>query len=359
MSQDKLKILFLQPYPVGEAAGQRFKVEQAYQTLQDNGHEITVNSFFNISTWRILYKKGLLTKKVFNIFLLWIKRLFFLTTIHRYDVVYVFMWVTPRGYPISEWFVRKLSKKLIVDVDDEVYKTNDLNLLSSFFSCKPKSKYLVQNGDIVFHNSPHSVQECKKLNIFSNVIHMPCSFDMQRYKPKIHVKNDYLTVGWTGTFSSAVYLKSIEPILKDIYSVKKFKLRLITNFQYQIEGMDVEVIPWRSESEISDLSDFDIGIYPVLFDDWSKSKGGLKVQQYMSMGIPSVSTNHGAAAHYVDHYETGFLANNDFEWKKYILQLMDDIDLRESIGKSAREVAEKNFSTDVSIRNYLKAFTEF
>jgi glycosyltransferase involved in cell wall biosynthesis len=359
MNSKKLKILFLQPYPTGEAAGQRFKVEQAYNILRESGHEVTVNSFFDIQTWKILYKKGFLVKKSFNILFLWINRLFFLLGVPRYDVVYVFMWVTPRGYPISEWLVRKLAKRLIVDVDDEVYKTNDLNLVSSLLSCKPKSKYLVQYGDIVFHNSPQSAIECRKLNVYSNVIHMPCSFDMQKYKPKTHIKKDYLTLGWTGTFSSAVYLKSIEPILKDIYSVKKFKLKLITNFQYSIEGIDVEVIPWRHESEISDLSDFDIGIYPVLFDDWSKSKGGLKVQQYMSMGIPSVSTNHGAATYYVDHYKTGFLANNDIEWKKYILQLMDDEDLRESMGKLARKVAEQNFSTDVSIRDYFKIFTEF
>ena len=245
MNSKKLKILFLQPYPTGEAAGQRFKVEQAYNTLHERGHEVTVNSFFDIQTWKILYKKEFLINKIFKIPFLWVKRLFFLLSVYKYDVVYVFMWVTPRGYPISELFVRKFAKKLIVDVDDEVYKTDDLNFISSFFSCKPKSKYLVQKADVVLHNSPESVFECNKLNVFSNVLHIPCSFDMHRYKPKAHLQKDYLTVGWTGTFSSVMYLKSIVPILKDIYSQKKFKLKLITNFQYQIEGMDVEVVPWR------------------------------------------------------------------------------------------------------------------
>ena len=354
----KLKILFLQPYPTGQAAGQRFKVEQAYEFLEKAGHQVTINSFFDISTWNILYKKKYLIKKFFNILYLWAKRLRFILSIRKYDVVYVFMWVTPRGYPFAEWWVRTFSKKLIVDIDDEVYKTNDLNFFSSFMSCKPKSKYLVQKANTVLHNSPSSAIECKNLNEFSNSIHVPCSFDMSRYKKKLHSKKDLVTLGWTGTFSSIAYLKMLEPVLKELYCLKKFNITLITNFDYQISGLDLQVIPWHKDSEIEDLLNFDIGIYPVFFDDWSKSKGGLKVQQYMSMGIPSVSTNHGAATTYINHGVTGFLAENNQDWKKYLLNLMNDFELRTTMGQSSRDFAEKNFSIDSSMANYYKILTE-
>ncbi|MDB9815941.1 glycosyltransferase family 4 protein [Gammaproteobacteria bacterium] len=354
----KLKILFLQPYPTGQAAGQRFKVEQAYEFLKKTGHQVTINSFFDIGTWNILHKKKNLFKKFFNTLYLWLKRLSFILFIHKYDVVYVFMWVTPRGYPVAEWWVRKFSKKLIIDIDDEVYKVDDLNFFSSFLSCKPKSKYLVQRGNVVLHNSPSSAQECRNLNEFSNAIHVPCSFDMSRYKKKLHSKKDLVTLGWTGTFSSIAYLKILEPVLKDLYDKKKFNITLITNFDYQISGLDVNVIPWRKDTEIEDLLNFDIGIYPVFFDDWSKSKGGLKVQQYMSMGLPSVSTNHGAATSYIDHGVTGFLAENNQDWSRYLLDLMNDFELRAAMGNAARDFAEKNFSIDSSLTNYNKIFTE-
>lgn len=358
MTPNKLNILFLMPYPYDVAAGQRFKIEQAYESLRDQGHSIVIDSFFSISTWKILYKKGCFLKKILGTVTSWIRRMICIITINKYDVVYNFMWVTPRGAPISEWAVRKLSRKLIVDIDDLVYKIEDRNFLQNFFSCHFKSHYLVKNADCVIHNSPASSRECSQINIHHNAIHIPCSFDMNRYQLKPHLKKELVTLGWTGTVSSIQYLKSIEPMLRELYSVKKFKLTLITNFDYEISGLDLDLISWNAETEIQDLLRFDIGIYPVFFDDWSASKGGLKVQQYMAMGLPSVSSNHGAASYYIEHDKTGYLVKNDHEWIKYLSILIDDAKLRSRIGSAARKEAENNFSINASIRSYSKVICE-
>ncbi len=346
------------PYPHGVAAGQRFKVEQAYISLKNQGHSIKVDSFFNQETWEILYKKGYFFQKTVGTVLSWIRRIICVLTISKYDVVYNFMWVTPRGLPIAEWAVRKLSRKLIVDIDDLVYKTEGRNFFKNFFSCHFKSYYLVKNADCVVHNSPASSQECAQININNNAIHIPCSFDMNRYQLKSHRNQELVTLGWTGTISSIQYLKSIEPMLKDLYLIKKFKLILITNFDYEIPGIDLEVISWNAEREIQDLLRFDIGIYPVFFDDWSASKGGLKVQQYMAMGLPSVSSNHGAASSYIKHEKTGYLVKNDCEWIKYLSLLINDEKLRFTIGSAAREEAKNNFSINASISSYSKVICE-
>jgi L-malate glycosyltransferase len=358
MLPKKLKILFLQPYPYGVAAGQRFKIEQAYNFLKNEGHEVVINSFFAMSTWEILYKDGHTFKKIMGTLLSWVKRGLFIFTIHRYDVVYNFMWVTPRGAPVAEWIVRKLAKRLIVDVDDRVYDTDNKSFLENLTSCHYKSNFLVKNGDTVIHNSPYSVEECSRINIFNNAIHIPCSFDLERYRRKAHKQNELITIGWTGTISSIPYLKKIEPMLIELYAIQKFKLILITNFDYSIDGLDLEVIQWSAKNEIEDLLKFDIGIYPVFIDNWSKSKGGLKVQQYMAMGLPSVSTNHGAASHYINHENTGYLVDTDKEWIHYLHLLLGDANLREAIGRSAREQAEKSFSINASIKAYRKVICE-
>ena len=48
-----------------------------------------------------------------------------------------------------------------------------------------------------------------------------------------------------------------------------FKLILITNFDYEIDGVEVEIINWSKEKEIIDLQKIDIGIYPILKTEWS------------------------------------------------------------------------------------------
>lgn len=342
------------PYPHDVAAGQRFKIEQAYEFLKNRGHIIKIDSFFNTNTWDVLYEKGHLFQKIFGTIISWIKRIIYIFTINKYDAVYVYMWVTPRGSPISEFIVKKLSRKLIVDIDDLVYKIDGRSFFQNFLSCHLKSYYLVKNADCVIHNSPSSVKECAKINVNNNAIHIPCSFNMDKYQPKSHRDKELVTLGWTGTVSSIKYLKSIEPMLRELYAIKKFKLSLITNFEYEISGLDVDLIFWNAETEIQDLLRFDIGIYPVFFDEWSASKGGLKVQQYMAMGLPSVSTNHGAASHYIEHKKTGFLVKNDDDWIKYLSILINNTELRSTIGSAARKEAKNNFSKNASIQSYYK-----
>ena len=40
--------------------------------------------------------------------------------------------------------------------------------------------------------------------------------------------------------------------------------------------------------QIEDLHQIDIGLYPLIESPWALGKGGLKVLQYMSLGIPSI-----------------------------------------------------------------------
>ena len=58
--------------------------------------------------------------------------------IKNYDLVYVFMWVTPFGTHGSEKKVRKYSKRLIYDIEDNILenKKNKFNLIDFFKSTK-------------------------------------------------------------------------------------------------------------------------------------------------------------------------------------------------------------------------------
>ena len=47
-----------------------------------------------------------------------------------------------------------------------------------------------------------------------------------------------------------------------MFQKKEFLLKIIGNFNYNLEGVDLEVIQWNKKTEINDLHSFDIGIYP-------------------------------------------------------------------------------------------------
>ena len=114
------KILFVCPYPMNVAAGQRLKFEPHFRDLKEHGYEITVHSFMNEKLWKIASNKGHILKKIFWTFHGLIRRLILIFSLKKYDYTYIFMNVFPFGPPIIESIYIKLSKKVIFDIEDNI-----------------------------------------------------------------------------------------------------------------------------------------------------------------------------------------------------------------------------------------------
>tara|TARA_B110000014_G_C20123672_1_gene596913 strand:+ start:1781 stop:2857 length:1077 start_codon:yes stop_codon:yes gene_type:complete len=351
------KILVLCPYPQGKAAGQRFKYEQYFPSWEKEGHTITVSSFFDESTWSILYKPSHYINKILGTLKGYLRRFLNLLYITKYDVVYIFMWVTPLGPPIFERLVCLMAKKVVYDFDDSVFLKGNRPKSMNFNLSKieNKSSYLIKYADHVVLSSPYNLEFCLRENLKSAATYVPCSINTDRFVEKKKVKGEgKLVLGWTGTFSSITYLDLLKNVLLSLKRELNFKLLLITNFDYSFDEIDLEIINWNEKTEIEDLHRIDIGLYPLSEDEWSLGKGGLKVMQYMSIGIPSVATNHGTAKNIINHGENGFLVNTDEEWIASIKNLIEDSDLRDKIGSSARKRIVKNYSTTAVEKYYLE-----
>ena len=85
------KILFICPYPLKVAAGQRLKFEPHFKQLELSGYEITVHSFMNEGLWKIASKNGFIFQKV--LFTLWglLRRIYLVFFLRKFDCVYIFM----------------------------------------------------------------------------------------------------------------------------------------------------------------------------------------------------------------------------------------------------------------------------
>ena len=164
-----------------------------------------------------------------------------------------------------------------------------------------------------------------------------------------------LTIGWTGTFSSKSYLELITPVFKRLYKLRKFKLRIIGNFNYHIEDINYEVVQWNIDKEITDLTEIDIGFYPLDMDqEWVSGKSGLKALQYMALGIPTIASNIGNVSSIINNMQNGILVNTNKEWLEAFIKLIDNPNLRKKLGMAGREIVVQNYSTDILTKKYLK-----
>ena len=350
------KILVICPYPRGVAAGQRLKYEQYFDHWRENGYDITISSFMDFSMWEIVYTPGNYIAKIFGTLRGHLRRMRDIFRISQYDIVYVFMWVTPLGTSFFERLVRTLSKRLIYDIEDIVLKrkSNEINPLIKILKSTGKAKYLIKTADHVITSSPFLNDYCLGINKRKACTYISSSVDTDRFLPMNPYSNDRkVTIGWTGTFSSKEYLDLLRNVFLDLNKRCDFRLRIIGNFQYELRGVDLEVIQWTKEKEIEDLQVIDIGVYPLAQDGWVLGKSGLKAIQYMALGLPTVATNVGTTPRIIQQHENGWVVKTDEEWVDALEALVKDADLRRKIGEAARATVLEKYSTHAIKSTYL------
>jgi glycosyltransferase involved in cell wall biosynthesis len=132
--------------------------------------------------------------------------------------------------------------------------------------------------------------------------------------------------------------------LRDLTVRRNVELRVISDREPVLDGIDYVWRRWSAKSEVDDLSHFDIGIMPIPDDEWSRGKCAAKALQYMGMGIPAVCSAVGANCEVIQHGENGLLATSQQEWIANLESLIDNAALRERLGREGRRTVEERYS---------------
>jgi L-malate glycosyltransferase len=353
-------MLVLCPYPFGVAAGQRLKFEQYYDDWRRDGWRIEIAHFMDADLWRVAYERGHFPKKAAGTTRGYARRLRDMLRVGRYDLVYCFMYVTPLGSSFFERLTRRLAKRLVYDIEDNVLTTlnrteGDQNPLLRVARGLGKTRFLIRTADHVITSSPFLNDACIAINERKACTYISSSVDVGRFVPANDYSNeDIVVVGWTGTFSTRIYLDLLRPVFQRLAGRRKFRLRVIGNFDYDLPGVDLEVLRWTAEREVADLQGIDIGVYPLPVDEWVTGKSGLKAIQYMAFGLPCVATAVGTTPMIIRDGENGLLVRTEDEWLAALERLIDDSALRRRLGEQARADAVARYSTKAVAADYCR-----
>lgn len=357
----KKKILIICPHPINVAPGQRLKYEQYFQTWENEGFHLKISSFMTLRFWNIVYKKGHFIEKVFWTIFGYFKRLFTLFMIPFYDITYVFLWGTPFGTSFYERLIRLLSKKMVYDIDDMVFLGHSSEANKIWQSLKGKSKmiYLMKVANHVITCTPKLDEFVRQYNKNTTDISSTVDTDI-RYIPVNNYRNDHvITLGWSGSHSTSKYLYLLSNVLQKIAKSYQYKLIVMGESNFNIEGVNIEAYDWSEDIEIKILQKFDIGLYPLPDEDWVYGKSGLKAIQYMALGIPTIATALGANFRIIESEKNGYLVNpnDDKKWEEYIESLILNEDLRKNIGNAARKTIQEKYSIEANKQKYLDIFS--
>ena len=354
MSKQK-KILVICPHPENVAPGQRLKYEQYFKHWRANGFDVRVSPFFNERMQSILYEKGHFLEKIFWVVRAYFKRFVELFTLKQYDIVYLFLWVTPFGSPLMERLFVWRNPNYIYDIDDAIFlkSLGKVNKSTDIIKGRTKPFFLMKRAKHVITCTPYLTDVALTYN--NKVTDISSTINTETYQPVNTYQNDHkLVLGWSGSHSTSQFLYLLKDVLLELNKRKPFRLVTMGDSSFKIEGLDMEAIPWSEKMEIPTLQRFDIGLYPLPLDsDWVLGKSGLKALQYMAVSIPVVATAIGANFRIIEDGETGFLVKTPEEWISKIELLMDQPELRKRIGMNGRVNVVNKYSVNANADVYL------
>lgn len=108
----------------------------------------------------------------------------------------------------------------------------------------------------------------------------------------------------------------------------------------------IRFFPWSEETELSLLAEIDIGIMPLDDTPWARGKCGYKLLQHMAMASPVVASPVGVNSLIVSHGQNGYLASSDSEWAESLVKLIQNPELRKSMGQKALAKVDESYGLE-------------
>jgi len=261
----------------------------------------------------------------------------------KWDLVFI-----QRIY-ISRSLLKRLNRSstpIIYDFDDAIY------INSKRPENREKTADMVRHASKVIVSTGYLSEFCHTFGQKPVIIASPV--ETERIKPGAKLENHLFTIGWIGSPWTAGFLELIERPLQRL--AQKYTFRFLTvgaGSGYNIAGIHHDSLPWIFDAENENINQMDVGLMPLPDTDWTRMKGGYKLLQYMSAGIPSVASPVGINQTIIRVGENGFLAATEEDWYLIMEKLINDRDLRIRLGVNGRRDAVGLYSREVCFAKLL------
>ena len=342
----KTSIYFIVATPLGILPSQRFRFEHYLPYLGEQGIKYKISHYFSMKTRDVLYKKRNYMGKVMAILPGYAKRFADLFKMIPYNYVYIHREVAPVGPPIYEWIISKvLRKKIVYDFDDAIWlptmseHNKKFRFIRSFTKIGKicKWSYLVTVGNRFLGDYAGKFS--------NNVQVIPTVVNTDTIHGELQNQDtNRPAVGWTGSFTTLVYLNKILPVLQRLQERIDFTFYVIADQDPKLPLKNYQFIRWKRDTETEDLLRFHIGLMPLTDDVISRGKCGFKAIQYMALGIPPLVSPVGVNTDIVQDDKNGYICDQENEWEEKLEKLLLQAELRQRIGAAARKKIEQHYS---------------
>lgn len=262
----------------------------------------------------------------------------------HFDAVWIEKEVLPWLPAAFEFAFLPADLPVIVDYDDAVFHRYDMHgcaMVRRLLGGKIDA--VMARADLVVAGNDYLAGRARKAGA-RRVEIVPTVVDPSRYVPSADRRSGPVTVGWIGSPGTVAYLDRVRSVVAELAGTAGIAAVAVGARPDQVAGSPFVARPWREDTEVAELSGFDIGIMPLADTPWERGKCAYKLIQYMALGIPVVASPVGVNREVVVHGENGFLAADACEWKTALEALAADPALRARMGWEGRRTVEEGYS---------------
>lgn len=342
-----MRVLFLNKY-TALGPSSRYRVLQFLPFLEKRGIQATVSALHDDHYLSSRYAGAhtspfYLARRVAS-------RLSVLASASRYDLVFIQKEMFPHLVDLPEWILSRAGVRYIVDLDDAIHlmyaEARGWRRVMS-----GKIPRVLSHACLVLAGNRYLEDYARRYN--KNVVFFPTVVDTDKMSPRDSgnprdsADRKDVVVGWMGTPETVKYLTAILPAVENAAPGTPLSLLVVGAPVPPTHGIRATSKAWSEAAEAGDLRAMDIGLMPLADDEWSKGKCALKLLQYMSAGVASVTSPAASAPEFVRDGENAWIARDVNEWRDRIDRLARSASLRGEMGARARITVEEGYSLRV------------
>lgn len=352
MISKKICYLIFNNSPSSLVRGTTFQDEYLKNNLKPiyfnlyNKYLISAYNFFLSNNYFLLAS---LCNKL-NSFYILLKSRHFLLICHNYDAIIIIKYIKPSFLTKIKL---KFEGKILYDFDDAVWV--------NYIMGENNFKKILSNVDYVSCDNKYLLIRAKEFNANSFILNGPTQIEKFNLKKKNN--SNSVVLCWIGSPDTLFYLYGIYDVLEHIgtkYPFVKLKIlgtgydrKRIPNFE-KIKTDCIEV--YNETIMINELSNSDIGLFPMFNNELSKGRGLLKTLIYMSAGLPSITSGIMDYSNLIIESVNGFTANSNDDWIKKLDLLINNKGLRYKIGDNATKFVSDNYNKSICFEQLQKNF---
>ena len=284
------------------------------------------------------------------------------------DVTVFGAFCNPMALALMQAAQEKYKKPILTEIDDYVFSLPGYNHASNVYQSGNTMEWIIKKQLEVSDGLIVSTETLKKQysDLNKNIYVIPNGIDLDIWdnlKPNNN-KKDKIRIGFSGSPNHTGDVRMIKEVVTTI-------LDKYPNVEFLFWGCCPEFFPDYKRIILKQdfitvdkfprgLSDynFDIGIAPLKDNNFNRGKSNLRWLELSALKVPCVASPTPAYAESIVDGKTGFIADTKEQWVEKLSALIENEELRKTVGNNAYLDVRKNYSIKDIAKDYVKILKE-